>query len=191
MVEIMVDVVVRMMYIQDPNVFCKLFKALDPSFQMPPAGTNPLVAAQAAHTQAAAMGVPLFTEPKDICAMKPRVNVAFAAQVFKSLCQVSNPEVEAFATLVNQQLANNAAVAHLLPLDRNSNDLLEKLPDGLILAELLRLAAPGSVDDSRVVGGVKLTEKQKVSNVGSVLEAVKTAGFDVPPVNPADVVKGV
>ena len=55
-------------------------------------------------------------------------------------------EAVAFAVYVNNVLGGNAAVSHLVPLNEFGSDLSERLGDGLIVGELVKVAPVANAD---------------------------------------------
>jgi hypothetical protein len=69
---------------------------------------------------------------------------------FGSMHTYETEEAEAFSVFLNTLLGDEKGLAHLLPLNPQSNDIFTKHEDGLILLKLLNRAIPGCVDERKV-----------------------------------------
>ena len=88
-------------------------------------------------------------------------------------------EVRAYGTFLNQRLAGDSDLAHLLPVRCDNGELLAKLGDGLLLAKLLNAAQPALIDErvlNRRQAGSILAWQQIAQNLNCVISAAKSIG---------------
>jgi len=62
----------------------------------------------------------------------------------------STEEVFAFANHINNNLSHDEQLQYLLPIDPNSDDLFEKMKDGVLLCKFANLIEPGTVFDRAI-----------------------------------------
>ena len=70
---------------------------------------------------------------------------------------VLNEEQAAFSDWINSQMAGDAAVSHLLPLQPTGADMYEKLDDGVILCKMVNIAAADTIDTRVINTGQKIS----------------------------------
>ena len=63
-----------------------------------------------------------------------------------------------------------------MPLDPKSNEVFKKIKDGLLLAKLVNLAAPGTVDERVIVKDPTMTKDDKLNNLNLVINSAKSIG---------------
>ncbi|KAI9340437.1 calponin homology domain-containing protein, partial [Zopfochytrium polystomum] len=101
----------------------------------------------------------------------------------------SETETAAYATWINTQLANDPDVASHIPIASDGTALFQSLKDGLILAKLINLAGPGTIDESKLnlkpKGPIHITE-----NLRKVLAGATQIGVQVHNVGTEDIMKG-
>jgi hypothetical protein len=78
-----------------------------------------------------------------------------------------------FSSHINQCFENDPQLAHLLPLDVNSNDLFEKHYDGLIFCKLINLVSEDAINFSALNLRPNLNVFQKSENINVALNAAK------------------
>ena len=91
---------------------------------------------------------------------------------------------------INLCLEGDADLAHLLPLNVESNDLFEKCSDGLILSKLINCAQFDAID-VRALNRKKLMNiYEKTENLNLAINAAKAIGCQVVNLGARDVIEG-
>jgi hypothetical protein len=88
-------------------------------------------------------------------------------------------EAAAFSTYINNLLEGHELVAHLLPLDPMTDDVVTRCQDGLLLADLIHEVAPGAMNLKVLSTKKNMNLFQKHENNGHVLNAAKEIGCQV------------
>ncbi len=71
--------------------------------------------------------------------------------------------------LINDLLSQEEDLKNKLPVKPESNEVFKKIKDGLILAKLVNLAAPGTLDERVIVKDPGMTLADKESNFNSTI----------------------
>jgi hypothetical protein len=102
-------------------------------------------------------------------------------------------EAVAFSNLINSQLENDALAGHFLPLDVNSDDIFKKQVDGLILARLINVAVPHTIDEKKLNKhsvSHEMSVFQRNENLNVVVAAAKTIGCHIVNIGAQDISEG-
>ena len=103
-------------------------------------------------------------------------------------------ETIAFSEFINETLADDKSVAHLLPVDVEAEEppLFDVLKDGVVLCKLINCAAPDTIDMRCVhTGAVKpLSVFEVVENLNMAINAAVAIGCRVVNIGPDDVMSG-
>ncbi len=81
-------------------------------------------------------------------------------------------EAEAFSQLINSLLEGDPFTARHIPLDIKSNEIFEKMGDGLILTRIINIAAPKTVNESVINHQPNMSVYQKNENLNVVIKAI-------------------
>jgi hypothetical protein len=185
--------------LQDEGALCAVQVDVAPAqCSLPAGGANatPATQADAAVKNAKAMGVPTVMEGHHLT-RSPKLARLFAAQNLKSKLAADDlprlQELDAMCDYVNKYLKDDAPSAAYLPLTLGT--MLDQLNDGVILARLVNVPKPGSVDDKAVVApaaGLQPTAlgALKRSNADVVLRGAASAGANVSGISPESVANG-
>jgi hypothetical protein len=99
-------------------------------------------------------------------------------------------EKSGFCRFINQTFADDPMVAHLLPLDPNSEDLFVKNGDGLLLCKLVKMASADAIDLNHINTKAKLNIFQKTENINAAINAAKRLGVSVVNIGAQDIIDG-
>lgn len=101
-------------------------------------------------------------------------------------------EMAAFSTHLNQSLANDPDVKHLLPINPNNDDLCNKVRDGILLCKFINLAVSGTIDE-RAINKRKdkeLTLFKINENQVLCIESAKSIGVSTVNLGAAELIDG-
>lgn len=102
----------------------------------------------------------------------------------------STEEVYAFAGHLNHVLGDDPQLAHLMPINQNSNDLFDKLKDGIVLAKFVNCIKPDTIDE-RVLNlpkkGKPLSVFKTGENLNLAINSCKGIGVKVVAIGANDI----
>jgi plastin-1 len=98
-------------------------------------------------------------------------------------------ESVAFATHINNVLKDDPVVKRHLPLNPQSDDLFDKLTDGLILIELVNLSVPGTIDMKLVNKGQKLNVYKIQENLNLAIKGAQKIGCHTVNIGSNDIIE--
>ena len=106
----------------------------------------------------------------------------------------SPEETAAFSEHFNIYLSNDPDLAHLLPIDSATNDLLTKVHDGLLLAKFINVAVKDTIDPRALnrlkAGGKELSLFQINENQTLVIASAKAIGVKVTNIGASELING-
>jgi hypothetical protein len=98
-------------------------------------------------------------------------------------------ESVAFAVHINHCLKDDVVAKRHLPLNPESDDLFDKLEDGLILIGLINMVKPGTVDMKMVNKGLKLNVYKIQENLNLALRGAEKIGCHVVNIGSNDIIE--
>ena len=123
------------------------------------------------------IGVDSAASPEGLASGKEPLGKLFLGEIYNAF---SNPynvsEKECYCKIINKLLENEEELKDKLPIDPESNEVFKKIKDGVILAKLVNIAAPGTVDERVIVKDPAMTVEDKKSNVNLVINSAKSIG---------------
>ncbi|KAJ1475938.1 calponin homology domain-containing protein [Baffinella frigidus] len=100
-------------------------------------------------------------------------------------------KVSGFSAFINQALEGDPHLAHLLPMNPESNELFSRLADGIILCKLINIAVPDSVFIPALNLGARLKNTyRKLENVNLAINSAKAIGCSVVNIGAQDLMDG-
>lgn len=99
-------------------------------------------------------------------------------------------EKQAFTEHINNLLGDDPVLARHMPMNPDSNDLFEKVHDGLILCKLINAAVYDSIDDRSINTKENMNVYQKTENQNLALNAARSIGCQVINIGAADMIEG-
>ena len=97
-------------------------------------------------------------------------------------------ETDGFINYINQIFHDDPLLSRHLPLQTGTNDLFEKVSDGLIFFKLINLAVSGTIAISAMNTGESLSIFQKTENLNVVLRAALAVGCIVVNIGARDII---
>ena len=124
---------------------------------------------------------PLTSEASMLSLVEPAAPPSASVWPCIPLSEEQQLEVSVYSRYVNLHLRHDGSLAHLLPLQEGSSELLAKVRDGLLLSALLNHAVPGLIDERalnrRSADAASLSWQQVVQNLNLVINAAKAVGI--------------
>ena len=96
-----------------------------------------------------------------------------------SFSTFSQEEKIAYVKVINNALADDDVCKKYLPIDPESNDIFERLKDGVILCKLINKIQEGTIDERVINTKEKMNVFQQVENINLALSASKSLGLSV------------
>ena len=123
------------------------------------------------------MGVDSAITPEGLASGKEELGKLFLGEIYNAYTNPYNVnEKECYCKIINDLLANEEDLKTKLPIIPESNEVFKKIKDGIILAKLVNLAAPGTVDERVIVKDPGMTLADKQSNLNSTIMSAKSIG---------------
>ncbi|KAM8834452.1 plastin-3-like [Synchiropus picturatus] len=101
----------------------------------------------------------------------------------------SEEERFAFVNWINMALAADPDCQHVLPMDPNSEDLFNKVCDGIVLCKMINLSVPDTIDE-RAITKKKLSKFTAQENLNLALNSASAIGCHVVNIGATDLREG-
>ena len=123
------------------------------------------------------LGVDTSATPELLTAGKEELGKLLSGEIYNAYTNPYNVnEKECYCKMINDLLADDEDLKTKLPINPETNEIFKKIKDGLILAKLVNLAAPGTVDERVIVKDPSMTAADKQSNLNSTIMSAKSIG---------------
>ena len=165
--------------LKDGEIYTTLMNDIAPSIcdKSPMEETDPVKRAEKILDNAKKMGIDTAITPEGLASGNADLNKLFLGEIYNSY---ANPfdanEKECYCKMINKLLGDDPELKDKLPVDPQSNDIFKKMKDGVILAKLINLAAPGTVDERVIVKDPGMTKEEKENNINLTINSAKSIG---------------
>ena len=165
--------------LKDGEIFTVLMNDIAPSVcdKSPLDESDPLKRAEKILDNAKKFGVDTAITPEGLNSGNPDLNRLFLGELYNAY---ANPfdanEKECYCKMINKLLGEDPELKEKLPVDPKSNEIFKKMKDGVILAKLINLAAPGTVDERVIVKDPGMTKEDKENNLNLTINSAKSIG---------------
>ena len=123
------------------------------------------------------IGIDSALTPEGLASGKEPLGRLFVGEIYNAFANPYNVnEKECYCKIINKLLENDGEVKDKIPIIPESNEVFKKMKNGVILAKLVNLAAPGTVDERVIVKDPGMTVQDKKSNLNLVLNSAKAIG---------------
>ena len=78
--------------------------------------------------------------------------------------------MKAYIDTVNKELCDDSDTKNKIPIDRDNEEVFDKLKDGIILGKLMNLTDKNSLDEDSLKTGDELSDEDKNNNLDKVVE---------------------
>ena len=112
------------------------------------------------------IGVDTAATPEGLASGKEPLGRLFVGEIYNAF----------YCKIINKLLENDEELKGKLPIVPESNEVFKKIKDGVILAKLVNMAAPGTVDERVIIKDPGMTTQDKKSNVNLVINSAKSIG---------------
>ena len=102
----------------------------------------------------------------------------------------SEEERTAYVKVINSFLAEDPVCKRYLPIDPNSNEVFDKIKDGVLLCKLINRAQEGTIDERVINTKEKMNIFQQVENLNLAISAAKSLGLNVIGINYDSIMSG-
>ena len=165
--------------LKDGEIFTVLMNDIAPTNcdKSPLEEADPVKKAEKIIDNARKIGVDTAITPEGLASGNPDLNKLFLGEIYNAY---ANPfdanEKECYCKMINKLLGDDLELKDKLPVDPKSNDIFKKLKDGVILAKLINLATPGTVDERVIVKDPGMTKEDKENNLNLTINSAKSIG---------------
>ena len=123
------------------------------------------------------IGVDSAATPEGLASGKEPLGRLFVGEIYNAFANPYNVnEKECYCKIINKLLEGDEELKDKLPIIPESNEVFKKIKDGVILAKLVNMAAPGTVDERVIIKDPSMTIQDKKSNVNLVINSAKSIG---------------
>ena len=91
----------------------------------------------------------------------------------------SEEERTAYVKVINSSLAEDPVCKKYLPIDPDSNEVFDRIKDGVILCKLINKAQEGTIDERVINTKDNMNIFQQVENLNLAISAAKSIGLNV------------
>ena len=91
----------------------------------------------------------------------------------------SEEERTAYVKVINSSLADDPVCKKYLPIDADTNEVFDRIKDGVILCKLINKAQEGTIDERVINTKDNLNIFQQVENLNLAISAAKSIGLNV------------
>ena len=123
------------------------------------------------------IGVDSAATPEGLVSGKEPLGRLFVGEIYNAFANPYNvDEKECYCKIINKLFENNEDLKNKIPIDPESNEVFKKIKDGVILAKLVNIAAPGTVDERVITHVPGMTTEEEKANVNLVINSAKSIG---------------
>ena len=123
------------------------------------------------------VGVDSAATPEGLASGKEPYGRLFVGEIYNTFVNPYNiDEKECYCKIINKLFENNEELKNKIPINPESNEVFKKIKDGLILAKLVNIAAPGTVDERVITTVPGMTIDEQKANVNLVINSAKSIG---------------
>ena len=91
----------------------------------------------------------------------------------------SEEERTAYVKIINSSLADDPVCKKYLPIDPDSNEVFDRIKDGVLLCKLINKAQEGTIDERVINKKENMNIFQQVENLNLAISAAKSIGLNV------------
>ena len=102
----------------------------------------------------------------------------------------SEEERTAYVKVINSSLADDPICKRYLPIDPESNEIFDRIKDGVILCKLINKAQEGTIDERVINTKENMNIFQQVENLNLAISAAKSIGLNVIGLNYDSIMNG-
>ena len=136
-----------------------------------------------------ALGAPVTIDETDLLLQSPKPKIMYGMQVLK-YCLKRFEERIPFSRHINKVLGDDAVASRHLPLDVESDELFERVRDGILLVKLVNVAQPGAIDERQLCTDARMSEAQMSTNVSLAIKAATDLGCDTASIESREILDG-
>ena len=102
----------------------------------------------------------------------------------------SEEERTAYVKVINSSLADDPVCKKYLPIDPDSNEVFDRIKDGVLLCKLINIAQEGTIDERVINTKEHMNIFQQVENLNLAISAAKSIGLNVIGLNYDSIMNG-
>lgn len=102
----------------------------------------------------------------------------------------SYEERRSFVDYINFVLRDDPDLKHLIPIDKESDQIFKDVQSGLLLCKFVNALAPGSIDDSKIIRKQSANKYEMLSNINLAINGGSKMGCNFVNINTEDIYEG-
>ena len=102
----------------------------------------------------------------------------------------SEEERTAYVKVINSSLADDPVCKKYLPIDPATNEIFDRIKDGVLLCKLINKAQEGTIDERVINTKENMNVVQQVENLNLAISAAKSIGLNVIGINYDSILSG-
>jgi plastin-1 len=102
----------------------------------------------------------------------------------------SEEERTAYVKVINSSLADDPVCKKYLPIDPSTNEIFDRIKDGVLLCKLINKAQEGTIDERVINTKENMNVFQQVENLNLAISAAKSIGLNVIGINYDSILSG-
>ena len=167
--------------LKDGEIFTILMKDVAPKVcdDSPLKESDPTKRAEKILDNAKKLGSDTGITPEQLTSGNPELGKLFLGELYNVYANPFNAnEKECYCKMMNDLLKDDPELASngKIPVDPNTNEVFKKMKDGILIAKLVNLAVPGTIDERVLVKDPGMSRDDKQNNLNLVINSAKSIG---------------
>ena len=170
--------------VKDSEKYTVLLNQLDPNQCDKSAldETDPVERAKKVIDNAKKLGCETEVTPEDIASGNEAMNRLFTSDLYNAVANNAGGDdydkdlMKAYIDTINKELCDDADTKNKVPIDKDNEEVFDKLKDGVIFGKLMNLADKDALDEDTLKTGDELSDDDKNNNLDKVVDAADKLG---------------
>jgi hypothetical protein len=170
--------------VKDSEKYTVLLNQLDPNQCDKSAldETDPVERAKKVIDNAKKLGCETEVTPEDIASGNEAMNRLFTSDLYNAVANNAGGDdydkdlMKAYIDTINKELCDDADTKNKVPIDKDNEEVFDKLKDGVIFGKLMNLADKDALDEDTLKTGDELSDDDKNNNLDKVVDGADKLG---------------
>ena len=170
--------------VKDSEKYTVLLNQLDPNQCDKSAldENDPVERAKKVIDNAKKLGCETEVTPEDIASGNEAMNRLFTSDLYNAVANNAGGDdydkdlMKAYIDTINKELCDDADTKNKVPIDKDNEEVFDKLKDGVIFGKLMNLADKDALDEDTLKTGDELSDDDKKNNLDKVVDAADKLG---------------
>ena len=170
--------------VKDSEKYTVLLNQLDPNQCDKSAldETDPVERAKKVIDNAKKLGCETEVTPEDIASGNEAMNRLFTSDLYNAVANNAGGDdydkdlMKAYIDTINKELCDDTDTKNKVPIDKDNEEVFDKLKDGVIFGKLMNLADKDALDEDTLKTGDELSDDDKNNNLDKVVDGADKLG---------------